>query len=252
MRKHVLLLAVILSLCAVSCSALSFLPCSPTVPTPNGNARIVDGIVRLTDNGVSQAGSVFTSKAVNITRFDTTFSFRLGGPAEHADGITFCIQNDPKGPLALGSLGGYLGYGYSEPWDTAGILRSVAVEFDDYYNDEFGDLTADHVGIDMRGSIVSKTQADAPVPLFGDTVNARVIYEAGMLSVYAWGNGRQPSVPFLRYAVDIPSVLGSNTGYVGFTAATAKSTQYSDVISWVFCGSRLLPAQGKSPTVAPD
>lgn len=261
MKLRVPLSVVIALLCAASCPALSLEPCSTPVgsvagvPGPltlNGSARFVEGIVRLTDNAVSQNGSVFTSKPVDVSRFDTTFSFRLHGSEEHADGITFCIHNDSKGASALGSLGGYLGYGVSEWWDTPGISRSVAVEFDDYYNDTFSDLPTDHVGIDVLGSVVSKTQVATPVPLVGDVVNARVVYAGGMLSVYAWTGDYQPNVPFLQYEVDIPSVLGSHTGHVGFTSATATYAQYTDVPSWVFAGSHLLPAPaGKSPDQRP-
>lgn len=209
----------------------------------NGRAGVMPetSALRLTSNGISQAGSVFTPEPLYIGCFDTTFSFMLHGSEEHADGLTFCIQNDPKGFSALGSLGGYLGYGTSDFWDTAGISRSVAVEFDDYYNDEFRDLPTDHIGIDIQGSVVSKAQAATPVPIVGESVKARVTYDGTMLSVFVWSGDQQPAAPFLSYAVDIPAIVGSSQAYVGFTGATATYFQFTDVTSWRFGARELVP-----------
>lgn len=215
----------------------------------NGHASLQDGAIRLTSSTYSQNGSAFWKTPIDARAWETAFSFRLqSSGGETADGITFCIQNDKRGPLSLGSAGGYLGYAVSEPWNTPGISKSVAIEFDDYYNAEFSDVQEDHVGIDINGSIVSKLQAPSPVPLNAETVRVRITYRDQVLTVSMWtdpsdrtfGVTNEPSV-VLKYSVDIPAILGSNTGYIGFTGATATFFQTSEITSWTFANP--LPAE---------
>jgi hypothetical protein len=66
--------------------------------TANGSATFQGTTLQLTDGGGGEAGSVFSNSAVNITNFTTTFSFSMtGGTTPSADGMTFIIQNNPRG-----------------------------------------------------------------------------------------------------------------------------------------------------------
>lgn len=250
--RTIAMLAVLVVCAATACLATT--PTSPgdTIYQPasaypdcrqlNGSAKYIDGAVRLTDNVVSESGSMFAGTPVSISHFDTTFSFRMYGSDQNADGLTFCIQSDPNETRALGSVGGYLGYGVCEAWNTPGIARSVAIEFDDFCNELFKDLPNDHVGIDVNGSVISETQEASPVPLTIDVVKARVLYTRGYLNVYVWSGKTQPRKPLLRYQIDIPFTLRSSTGFVGFTAATAMNYQYTDVLYWAFNNAAYIPA----------
>ena len=95
--------------------------------------------------------------------FDTTFKFRISNPSmvcqtmddvytscrsRGADGFAFVIQNFD--PLALGKAGMEMGYG--------GIMNSLAVEFDTYYNYEFYDPGENHV-MSIVGAFGSETVA---------------------------------------------------------------------------------------------
>lgn len=259
------LIAIVCTLvcCAAACFATKPMPARPTPqPRPyyapeylqaNGSARYEDGgIARLTNNTVSEISSLFLKTPVDVRSFDTAFSFLMsGGSEDHADGLTFCIQNDPRGASAIGAAGGYLGYGLAEPWNTPGITKSVAVEFDDYFNEPFSDLPGDHVGIDLDSSVVSRALAASPVPLFGGVVNARITYGRGCLSVYVWTGDRMPRQPLLRQMVDIPAALGARSGFVGFTSGTATYFQYTDVLSWTFGRSCLVPVLPSERPVVP-
>ena len=86
--------------------------------------------LRLTPSINSQAGSAFLNATVLFAddySFSTSFAFRIHDHTfAPADGMTFVIQNDPRGPAALGGAGGGLGY-YS---GTSGsITPSLAVSF---------------------------------------------------------------------------------------------------------------------------
>lgn len=222
----------------------------------NGTASLGGGAIKLTSSAYTQVGSAFRKAPVDVTAWETSFSFRLQGPGENADGITLCIHNDPKGALALGSAGGFLGYGVCETWDTPGITNSIAIEFDDYFNEGFNDLPGDHVGIDTDGSIVSKVAVPSPFPLDSDTINVTVTYYSEILTVYmsagdpksrnlAWPRLREP---ILSYQVDIPAIVGSDTAYIGFTGATATFFQASEIVSWTFAN----PMRWEGPPRAGD
>lgn len=200
----------------------------------NGNASLGGGAIRLTASAYAQNSSVFRKNPVDVTSFETSFAFRISGPTDRADGITLCVQNDPRGASAMGSAGGYLGYGASKSWDTPGIVKSLAVEFDDYFNTGFNDLPTDHIGIDTDGVIVSSVAAASPFSLEGEVINVKVTYSEKILTVYLSRGEKNPAQPVLSYRVDILAMLGSDMGYIGFTGATASYFQTSDVIGWTF------------------
>src|SRR5262249_15481892 len=92
----------------------NFAPATPTRPIFTG------GLVRLTDGGGSEGGSVWTQTPgtggrVPVTFFDTTFTLRQVPVTGAADGLTFTLQNSMDGANALGGLGGGLGYTGSKP-----------------------------------------------------------------------------------------------------------------------------------------
>lgn len=209
----------------------------------NGNASFIGSTLRLTDDVTSQVGSIFRRDPVNVTAFETTFSFRLTGSGDHADGITLCIQNDERGALALGSAGGFLGYGVCESWNTPGITKSIAIEFDNYFNEEFKDMSEDHVGVNSNGSVVSMVAGSSPFPLANRQINVKITYDGKVLNVYmSAGEGFRSQkaryLPPLKYVmggtVDIPAAVGGDTAYIGFTGATATSMQASDILDWTF------------------
>jgi hypothetical protein len=60
----------------------------------NGSAAFSGTTLRLTNGGGGQAGSVFSKNQVNITNFNTTFTFQpRPGSNPIADGMTFTIQS---------------------------------------------------------------------------------------------------------------------------------------------------------------
>ena len=100
--------------------------------TYNGSATINGTKAELTNGGNNQAGSVFSTSAVDVTKFNSQFTFQLRAGSSTADGFTFCIQGNT--PTALGPSGGGLGYGPDHTGGTGGIINSMAVKFDLYNN----------------------------------------------------------------------------------------------------------------------
>jgi hypothetical protein len=198
--------------------------------TLNGGAVINGTRLRLTDTGNREARSAFFSTPVNIQSFTNDFSFQLTSP--QADGVTFTIQGNS--PAALGPAGGGLGYGPATPPGAPGIPRSVAVKFDLFNNaGEGGDST----GMYTNGASPSTPSTDlspSGVNLHsGDGFNVHMTYDGTTL---AWtitdaSTGKTFST---SAAVDIPSIVGGSTGFVGFTGATGGLTAIQEIVSWTF------------------
>ncbi len=188
--------------------------------TYNGSAKINGISAELTDGGGSEAGSVFSTNAVDVTHFSNQFTFQLTNAS--ADGFTFTIQGD--GPTELGATGGALGYG--------GIPNSVAVKFDLYDNSGEGtDSTGEYTdgaspttpAIDLSGTGIDLHS--------GDVFQVAMSYDGTMLNVIITDTNTKASAS-QSYTVNIPQVIGSNNGYVGFTGGTGGETAVQDIQTW--------------------
>jgi hypothetical protein len=201
--------------------------------TLNGSATNTDDSrLQLTDGGQHQAGSVFSSAAVDIRNFTSDFTFQLSGSAPLGDGITFTIQ--ARGPTALGPSGGGLGYGPGSPGGTGGIPNSVAVKFDIYNN--YGEGTSS-TGVYVNGAsptipTVSLTSSNIALSN-GDTVTVHLVYDGTTLQMTITDpvtNGKYVS----SKTINIPSTIGATSAYVGFTGGTGGATASQKILTWVF------------------
>lgn len=130
-------LAVLVFLTCTGASAQSFVT--------NGSASFVGGsCYQITPDAGSLAGSIFSQNPIDLTQpfaEDATFFFGCKD-GNGADGIVFILATTNT---ALGGGGGGIGY--------QGITPSIAIEYDDYFNGEFGDPAADHMAVISMGSI---------------------------------------------------------------------------------------------------
>jgi fibronectin type 3 domain-containing protein len=200
------------------------------VLTYNGSAKINGTSAELTDGGGGEAGSVFSTNAVDVTRFSNQFTFQLTNA--NADGFTFTIQGN--GPTALGPSGGGLGYGPNAPGGAPGIGKSVAVKFDLFSN--AGE------GIDSTGEYTSGASPSTPaidlsstgINLHsGDVFNVVMNYDGTTLNVTITDTTTNATAS-QAYTVNIPQVIGSGTGYVGFTGGTGGTTAVQNILTWVY------------------
>ena len=193
------------------------------------------GAVRLTDLYANQAGSVFTKNTLNIESFTTSFDFVIGandgtygGPAYYgtfADGFTFTIQG--LSPTALGGAGGFLGYN--------GIDPSIGVGFDTY-PDVYYPQT---IKLFQDGNTQALLAYANPVmSLVGGVMTCWVEYDGTTLNIWLWDRN---SAPLLSYDLDLVSILGDTTAYVGFTAGTGSVVSSHDIVSWDFTSTAVTP-----------
>jgi len=124
-------------------AALPTAPCGPAL--------------RLTPATARQSGAVWYRRKQNVREgFDTSFSFRISNPSftcdrlddvntrcrsRGADGLAFVLQG--VSPTALGSAGKGLGY--------EGIMNSLAVEVDTYFNYDQLDFYENHISVLTKG-----------------------------------------------------------------------------------------------------
>ena len=194
----------------------------------NGNAQINGSNLELTDGGGSEASSAFSNTLAYVAGFSTSFNFQITpGTNPTADGMTFTIQG--VGTNALGQGGGGLGY--------AGIDNSVAIKFDLY--DNAGE------GIDSTGIYTDGAYPDIPaidltgtgIDLHsGDVFNVAMNYDGSTLNVTITDTNTLASAS-QSYSVNIPSIVGSTSAYVGFTGGTGGLTAVQNVQSWTFTPS---------------
>jgi hypothetical protein len=208
-----------------------------TSMTFNGSTGLDDIRLQLTNGGQNQAGSAFYKTPLNIQAFTTDFTLQLSNAG--ADGITFTIQG--TGPTALGASGGGLGY--------AGIGKSVAIKFDTYSNSGEGTSST---GLYTNGAspTTPSTNLLPAIDLHdGATMSAHVVYDGTTLYLSLYDPVAIKTFT-TKWTVNIPSIVGGNTAYVGFTGGTGGTTSSQKIGTWAFTSGT--PGQFVAmPTISP-
>jgi hypothetical protein len=200
--------------------------------TLNGSATIQGGRLQLTDSGNPELASAFTSEPVDVTRFQTRFTFqRTNGPIY--EGLTFTIQG--QGPTALGTQ--QPGYG------SEGLGQSVTITFGLEDSLQGQETT----GLVLNGAVPASVGS---VNLYGtgidwfnsDVYQVNLSYDGKELSVTITDTATGASASQV-YSVDIPGTVGASAAYVGFTAGTDDpglspvGPQVQDVLGWSYTAS---------------
>ena len=180
----------------------------------NGNGTplpvVSSDIVTLTDGLVNEATSLSLNYPQYIGAFVASFTYQdVGGGG--ADGAAFVLQNDPRGAAALGGGGGGLGY--------SGITPSVGLEFNIYAGNS---PSAGNSGIAFRlnGATGAPYSDSSPVsPASGHPIGVTVRYDGTTVSLTMTDTVAHVSFS-TNYVADLPTLLGTNTAYVGITGAT--------------------------------
>jgi fibronectin type 3 domain-containing protein len=196
----------------------------------NGNAALNGANLELTNGGAYEASSAYYTTAVNVQSFTTAFSIQLTNA--NADGMAFVIQN--TGLSALGPDGGGLGYGPDSPGGTAGIGKSVAVKFDLYSNQGEG-TNSTGLYTDGASPTIPATTLGGGVNLHsGDVLNVQMAYNGTTLTMTMTDASVPADTYTTSWPVNIPSLAGGNTAYVGFTAGTGGLSATQQVLNWTY------------------
>jgi hypothetical protein len=210
----------------------------------NGNAAITGTNLSLTTtNGTFQASSAWFPTAVNIQNFATDFSFQTSAGSPTADGLTFTLQN--QGTTALGGAGGNLAYGLT-------TTPSVAVKFDLYNNNGEG---SDSTGLYLNGASPSGPSVDmaaSGIDLHsGHVFKVHMTYDATTLTMTITDTTNTALTFTQSWPVNIPSTVGANTAFAGFTGATGGYTSNQNILSWTMSGGTSSGGTVATPTFSP-
>ena len=206
----------------------------------NGSVRFVENLVRLTDGGGSEAGTVFATDRAGVRGFRSRFTFRVHeGTTPRADGFTLIIQSNS--PTALGPGGGGLGYGPDRPGPTRGIRNSVAIKFDFFDNAGEGTNSTGLFTDGRSPTVPEPGSGDVLVKLDGtgiDLTNQNpkqvdLAYDGTTLTETITDLFTNVSFS-TAYRVDIRTMVGSDTAFVGFGGGSGGLTAIQDILSWTY------------------
>ena len=189
----------------------------------NGHTKLNGTRLGLTDSTtLTQVASAFWTTAVNVQSFTNDFTFQLTNP--NADGFTFTIQS--VGLTAMGNSGGSLGY---QP-----IPSSAAVKFDLFNSHGEGNNST---GLYLNGASpsVPATTLGGGVNLHsGDIFQVHMTYDGTNLTMTITNTVVPADTFTISFPVNIPSAVGGNTAFVGFTAGTGSLTAKQEILTWTY------------------
>jgi hypothetical protein len=191
----------------------------------NGDAPFFDGdVLTLTTDVGDEHNSVFYNTPQSVTAFCVQFTYQLSGNMD-ADGITFCIQNDPAGVNAVGADPGGSALGYH------GITSSVAFAMNIYA----GWTRGENLFLDSDFDTASPVYNDTtPVDLHsGDPIQVTLAYDGTTLTVTLIDTVTG-DVYYNSYDVDIPGTVGDTNAYIGFTGGTGGFTSVQQVTGFSY------------------
>src|SRR5262249_16799713 len=156
----------------------------------------------------------------DISGFSLSFDYKIHGDWPLGDGFTFVIQN--AGLNALGQGGGGLGYGASEIGGSGGINNSVAIKFDVF--DSQGEAT-NSTGLYTTGAAPTSQNSINLGPDFQGfymrsylLTHVTMNYDGDVLTVTMTDSANNTVTQ--HYNINIPSTVGANTAWVGFTGSS--------------------------------
>lgn len=211
-----------------------------------GHAVLSGSQIQLTDTNSAglEAGAAWWATPVNVQSFTTVFTMQETSAS--ANGMTFAIQNSPSayksnsaaaswsgGPNVIGGSQSAMGYGGQQiTGGSAGILNSIAVAFD-LYN------VPNSVGLYTNGATPTGSQVAITGGLniaSGHPIQVTLTYSGTTLSLSMLDTVNSDTFSY-SWTVNIPSVVGGNTAYVGFTGATGGGFANQYVQAWTYAGS---------------
>jgi hypothetical protein len=176
----------------------------------------------------NEAKAVFYQTPVYVGGFEASFDYQLtsGSNAAFADGITFCLQNDPRGASAIGSDGSQLAVGSPNA-----ISPSVELEFNIYEANTVGGVG---IAVETNGAIGTVKSTGSVAINSGDTIAVDLTYLSGALTINLQDTTTQAKFT-LTTNVNITTKLGTNMAYVGFTGSDGgdKSEQFVSNFSFI-------------------
>ena len=200
----------------------------------NNSATLTANALTLTDGSGSESRASFFRYPLYIGAFEASFIYQdVGGGG--ADGIAFVVQNASQGAAAVGngnSYGGGLGY--------LGISPSAAIEFNIYSAAPGGRGYA----YGQNGLNVGPYTPTSPVNIAsGNPISVDMLYANGTVQLQLSDLASNTTFSASVSVGDLPTLLGSDTAYVGFTGGEGGTTSTQVVSDFTFVSLTALSLQ---------
>lgn len=185
---------------------------------------VVNDVLQITSVGTGSTKNAFWNSAKLFTgkSFDISFTYRCAQSSGQADGMTFTVQNDPAGLLAVGNQGSGLGY--------VGLTKSFAYAID-VYSGSTGTRGGTGLSTDGAPFTFHNFQV-ADLVNMRDThpKNVRIQYDAVLSTFTETVVDATNSNTYIKTytGINLRNIIGADEAYYGFTGATggSKADQY--------------------------
>ncbi|ESQ38099.1 hypothetical protein EUTSA_v10028484mg [Eutrema salsugineum] len=219
-----------------------------------GNATIESRILTLTNQTTLSIGRALYSRIIrtkdpltsSVLPFSTSFIFTMAPYKNTLPGHGIVFLFTPSTGINGTSSAQHLGlFNLTNNGDPSNHV--FGVEFDVFANQEFDDIDANHVGIDVNSlnSIDSNTSGfwseEEDGVLFkplklndGRNYQVWIDYRDSVVNVTIQVAGKtRPKIPLLSKSLNLSGVLEDEM-FVGFTAATGRLVQSHKILAWSF------------------
>lgn len=215
------------------------------VPTISGNTlhlTTTQGVVAGSTFYGSENTSAYANNQHYIGQFYASFTYHYNGSNHQSfgpgNGFTFILQNDPRGPHALGTTGD----GNGQQGDSGTITPSAAVEFGLFTG--FGQNSGTQLAFNGDPGTNGTFRDPAPVKLVGanatmddyapsDPISVTLSYDGTTLSETLFDTVTHATYN-TSYTANLPTALGSSFAYVGFTGGTGAAVSDQTITDFVF------------------
>ncbi|CAF1740778.1 hypothetical protein Bca4012_043515 [Brassica carinata] len=278
MKAPLFLLTLLLILLLNPISAVDFVfngfDDSPSHLSLFGNATIESKVLTLTNQTSYSTGRALYNTTIrtkdpttsSVLPFSTSFIFAMA-PSKNAvlsgHGLVFLFA--PSTGINGTSSAQHLGlFNLTNNGDPTNHV--FGVEFDVFANQEFNDIDANHVGIDLNSleSVFSNTSGfwsgdDERSPVFeplklnnGRNYQVWIDYRDSIVNVTIQIAGKiRPKTPLLSKPLNLSGVVEDEM-FVGFTAATGRLVQSHKVLAWSFSNTNFSLSDGLITTGLPS
>ncbi|XP_075486325.1 lectin-like protein At1g53070 [Primulina tabacum] len=203
--------------------------------------------VQISGSGVIPAGRIVLKNPINLVdvglmkkvSFSMHFVFSMS--RENGDGLAFYMV--PSGFLL-------------NPFDQR-KLQFLAIEFDTFKDEKYGDVNGNHVGVDVDSLVSVKVSNVSSIHLeltSGEKLQAWIDYEASSerfeIRLSKLGSDR-PVEPLLFYSIDLSTMWEGMDVSVGLSSLKGNSSQTCSIYSLRF-ESRTVPHWMHSEPVDPN
>lgn len=233
-----------------------FADASSAIQTTSDASQFVGSAIALTTGTVGQheAGSAWYKTQQNIQAFTTDFTFQMasGLPVPSIVGITFSVQksNSTTNPNASGywavADANLAGYGAGSNPGQYPIGNSIAVKFslnndseDNYPSGGSPNSTGLYIdggpgSVNNQFNLLPQNDLNpSGINLYsGDIMAGHVIYDGSLLTLTLRDTVTNAQFR-TSWPVDIPTIVGSNSAWVGFTGGEIPAAA-NNLLTWSF------------------